>query len=91
MDLYQCLFCGGVFDRSELDEMEERGKEFYYNGGDFVCPDCLDKIKTLNLPADTDSVLPDTYAEIEYNDFDNPEAIDGARWDDMNYRYYTER
>lgn len=35
--------------------------------------------------------LPATYAEIEYDDFDNPEAIDGARFDDMNYLRYTER
>lgn len=35
--------------------------------------------------------LPDTYAEVEYSDFDSAEAIDGARWDDMNFRYYMER
>ncbi len=35
--------------------------------------------------------LPDTYAEIEYNDFDDPEAILGARFDDWNYLRYTER
>ena len=35
--------------------------------------------------------LPGTYAEIEYDDFDDPEAVDGARWDDMNYRHYMER
>lgn len=35
--------------------------------------------------------LPDTYAEIEYDDFDNPEAILGARFDDMNYLHYMER
>jgi hypothetical protein len=35
--------------------------------------------------------LPDTYAEVEYDDFDNPEAIEGARWDDMNYQHYMER
>ena len=35
--------------------------------------------------------LPSTYAEIEYDDFDNPEAIAGARFDDMNYLRYTER
>jgi len=38
-----------------------------------------------------DSFLPDTYAEIEYDNFDNPEAIDGARFDDMNYMRYRER
>lgn len=37
------------------------------------------------------SNLPSTYAEIEYDDFDNPEAIYGSRWDDMNYMHYMER
>lgn len=42
---------------------------------------------------DTDehSNLPATYAEVEYSDFDSPEAVDGARFDDMNYLRYTER
>lgn len=35
--------------------------------------------------------IPRTYAEIEYDDFDNPEAILGARFDDMNYLHYRER
>ncbi len=35
--------------------------------------------------------LPSTYAEIEYPDFENAEAIDGARFDDMNYLRYMER
>ena len=35
--------------------------------------------------------LPDTYAEIEYDDMDSTEAILGSRWDDINYRYYMER
>ena len=34
--------------------------------------------------------LPDTYAEVGYSDFDNPEAVDGARFGDMNYLRYTE-
>ena len=38
-----------------------------------------------------ESNLPSTYAEIEYEGFDSPEAIDGARFDDMNYLRYTER
>lgn len=40
---------------------------------------------------DKETQLPDTYAEIEYSDFDNAEARDGARWDDMNYLHYMER
>lgn len=35
--------------------------------------------------------LPATYAELEYSDFDNPEAILGARFDDVNYLRYRER
>lgn len=35
--------------------------------------------------------LPSTYAEIEYDDMESPEAIMGSRWDDMNYRWYMER
>jgi hypothetical protein len=41
--------------------------------------------------ADEDDRLPSWYAEIEYDDFDNPEAIEGAKFDDMNYRHYMER
>lgn len=40
---------------------------------------------------DYDERLPSWYAEIEYNDFDSAEAIDCAKWDDMNYRHYMER
>lgn len=35
--------------------------------------------------------IPSTYAEVEYDDFDDPEAIMGARFDDMNYMRYFER
>lgn len=35
--------------------------------------------------------LPNTYAEIEYDDMDSPEAIIGCRFDDMNYLRYMER
>ena len=35
--------------------------------------------------------IPRTYAEIEYDDFDSPEAIMGARFDDMNFLRYFER
>ena len=38
-----------------------------------------------------DDCLPRTYAEIDYGDRDDVEAIEGTKWDDMNYRYYTER
>lgn len=35
--------------------------------------------------------IPSTYAEVEYTDFDDPEAIAGARFDDMNFLRYFER
>jgi len=35
--------------------------------------------------------LPEGYAEVEYNDFEDAEAIAGSRWDDMNYLHYMER
>ena len=35
--------------------------------------------------------IPRTYAEIEYDDFDDPEAIMGVRFDDMNSLKYRER
>ena len=40
---------------------------------------------------DEDDRLPSYYAEVEYNDFDNAEAIEGAKFDDMNFRRYMER
>lgn len=102
MKLYECIFCGDVFDRTDLNDLREAGEEFWIDGNDFVCPDCLDNISRLSLDDQfsklmgsvgdvQDSGLPAGYAEIEYDDFDDPEAIDGARWDDMNYRHYTER
>lgn len=54
-----------------------------YDGAYALCDRLDEMIREHNLPS--------TYAEIEYDDFDNPEAIDGARWDDMNYLHYTER
>lgn len=35
--------------------------------------------------------LPSTYAEIEYDDMESPEAVIGCRFDDMNYLRYMER
>lgn len=40
------------------------------------------------------SNLPETYAEIDYGDrldMNDPEAIDGARFDDLNRQRYMER
>lgn len=35
--------------------------------------------------------LPETYAELEYEDMETAEAIEGSKWDDKNYLWYTER
>jgi len=35
--------------------------------------------------------LPQSYAEIEYDEYDSYEAVVGSRWDDMNYQHYMER
>lgn len=40
---------------------------------------------------DPDDRFPVGYAEVEYDDFDDPEAIQGARFDDLNYLRYLER
>jgi hypothetical protein len=40
---------------------------------------------------DEDDRLPSWYAEVEYDNFDNPEAVEGAKFDDINLRRYMER
>lgn len=45
----------------------------------------------LQLADEDDGFLPRTYAEVEYEDFDNPEAVAGCHFDDMNYLRYRER
>ena len=40
---------------------------------------------------DYDDRLPESYAEIEYDDMESAEAVIGSRWDDMNYLHYMER
>ena len=63
-------------------------------GGRFLtlsAKDLMPNNSVYDLYATLDKNLPSTYAEVEYDDFDNPEAVDGARFDDMNYLRYTER
>lgn len=40
---------------------------------------------------DRDERFPSAYCEIEYADPDSPEAIEGGRFDDMNFLRYYER
>ena len=54
----------------------------------------IENADVFSEPDDDEDWLPDTYAEVEYSSDrieSDPEAICGARWDDMNYRFYTER
>lgn len=43
------------------------------------------------LEPERDERFPEGYAEVEYSDFDNAEAIEGAKFDDMNFLRYFER
>ena len=48
----------------------------------------------MSWEAQNNGYLPKTYAEIEYTSEQlesDPIAIEGARWDDMNYRHRMER
>lgn len=38
-----------------------------------------------------DPRFPEGYAEIDYGDRDDPEAIEGSRFDDLNFMRYFER
>lgn len=62
---------------------EETYDAMLLNAEFFCDEDDEDDLRASNLPA--------TYAEIEYDDFESPEAILGARFDDMNYTRYMER
>jgi hypothetical protein len=53
------------------------------------CPYCGNPIR--ECECDRDERFPVGYAEVEYSDFDNAEARDGARFDDLNYLHYLER
>ena len=54
------------------------------------CPYCGNPVDDCECET-ADERLPRTYAEVEYDGFENAEAISGARFDDMNYQHYMER
>lgn len=54
------------------------------------CPYCGNEIDECECER-RDERFPSGYAEVEYDDFDNAEAIDGARFDDLNFQRYYER
>jgi len=74
-----------------LEEAYDAGRisEEAYDAGimnaDIFCDDD-DEDDCLYFPQ-----IPETYAEIEYEDMDSPDAILGARFDDLNYMRYLER
>lgn len=50
------------------------------------------RLQRVEIKAEEDcDFLPRTYAEIEYEDLDTPEALEGCHFDDMNYLRYRER
>lgn len=77
-------------------EYLRRAKEAYNSGrvSEEAYDAMIENADVFSEPDDDEDWLPDTYAEVEYTsemlEYD-PEAIRGAIWDDMNYRYYTER
>lgn len=61
------------------------------------CVDCNEVLIDCNYDEDDeeeydrDSRFPPGYAEIEYDNFDDPEATLGARFDDINFMRYFEK
>ena len=79
----------------KLDEFLDRVTEAY--SSDEISEEVYDAvIKTSEMfgDEDRDDRLPSSYAEVEYTSEQlesDPLAIEGARWDDINYRHYMER
>lgn len=60
------------------------------NGNWKYCPYCGKPIGECECVG-RDERFPAGYAEVEYSNFENAEAIDGARFDDLNFQRYFER
>ncbi|MPM22641.1 hypothetical protein SDC9_69099 [bioreactor metagenome] len=73
-------------------EYIRRAQEAYDSGrvSDEVY-DCMIRNMEVFCEDNGDDRLPRSYAEVEYDNFENAEAIDGAKFDDINYRHYVER
>ncbi len=76
------------------DKYFQRAKELYDSGK--ISEEVYDSMimnadEFCDEDDDCEYGLPSTYAEIEYSDFDNAEAVEGARFDDMNFLRYIER
>lgn len=44
-----CLKCGETYTRDDRREMREMGEEFYHVGDRFICPDCWDSLRQMDL------------------------------------------
>lgn len=55
------------------------------------CPYCGNPVGECECDDQRDERFPAGYAEVEYSDFESAEAIDGARFDDLNFQRYFER
>lgn len=68
-------------------------EELYIDGK--IDDDAMDALvasaENMQFDPEPDSRFPKGYAEIEYSDFDNAEAIEGAKFDDRNFLRYFER
>ena len=74
------------------NEYLQRAKEAYDSGRiDTDTYDAMVQNADIFCDEEYNSFLPETYAEIEYDDMDSPEALAGCRFDDMNYLRYRER
>ena len=73
------LVCLAAYIKAESGCTDEEAMDKAYE----LCDALDDMIRESNLPS--------TYAEIEYEDFDSPEAIDGARFDEIGRASCRER
>lgn len=62
----------------------------YYTTYEEARDDMMDRLGFKPAENEKDN-LPTSYAEIDYGDRDDAEAVLGSAWDDMNYLHYTER
>lgn len=74
-------------------EYMQQLEELYADGK--LDDDAMDALVTaadsMQFDPEPDCRFPKGYAEIEYSDFDNAEAIEGAKFDDRNFLRYFER
>lgn len=72
-------------------DLDRKGRSDICDEIDRYIDFCEDLFDEMRREEDNDSRLPDSYAEVEYDDIDSMEAYEGMRFDDMNYSRYMER